>query len=31
MSLANQMLETGQINDDDMKKIVEGMRRTLGI
>ena len=31
MSLANQMLEAGQINDDDMKKIVDGMRRTLGI
>ena len=31
MSLANQMLEAGQISDDDMKKIIHTMRNTLGI
>lgn len=31
MSLANQMLEAGQINDAEMKKVVDGLRRTLGL
>ena len=31
MSLANQMLEAGQISDEEMKKIIHALRHTLGI
>ena len=31
MALANQMLEAGQLTDDDMKKLIEKMRVVLGI
>lgn len=31
MSLANQMLEAGQISDDDMKKVINSLRSTLGL
>ena len=31
MALANQLLEAGQINETDMKKIVTDLRRTLGL
>ena len=31
LSLAQQLLEEGHINDDEMKKVVGGMRRSLGI
>lgn len=31
MALANQLLEAGQINDADMRKIVTDLRRTLGL
>lgn len=31
MALANQMLEAGQISDEDMKKVVTSLRSTLGL
>jgi len=31
MALANQMLEAGQLTEDDMKKLIEKMRVVLGI
>lgn len=31
LALAQQLLEAGHISDDDMKKVVGGMRRSLGL
>jgi len=31
IALANQMLEAGQISEDDMRKLISGLKRTLGI
>lgn len=31
MALANQLLEAGQISDDDMKKVIRSLRSTLGL
>jgi hypothetical protein len=31
LALAQQLLEAGQITDEDMKRVVDGMRRSLGL
>jgi hypothetical protein len=31
LALAQQLLEAGHITDEDMKKVVDGMRRSLGL
>jgi hypothetical protein len=31
LALAEQLLEAGHISDDDMKKVIGGMRRSLGL